>query len=109
MTRILIANLLVRVLPMALIAGGVYLAVTSRSETTWRRRAGFLLIAVPAGVFVYIVAGIVAARIRGEGHFYSVPFGGYSVSNDTATVGSIVIWIAVVFFLLSGLLRPRQQ
>jgi len=107
MLRILLANFLVQILPLVLIAGGIVLVVKSRRESTWRRYLGISLVSFPVGIFVYIIAGIAAAAIRGDGHFYSVPFGGYSVSDNLAIGASIVIWIALVFFSLAVLLRRK--
>jgi hypothetical protein len=108
MLRILLANFLVQVLPVLLIAAGIILALKSPREATGRRYLGILLVSFPVGVFVYIVAGIAAAAIRGDGHFYSVPFGGYSVSDNFAIGASIVIWMILVFLILAGLLRPKR-
>ena len=107
MLRILLANFLVQVLPLVLIAAGIVLLVKSPREATGRRYLGMFLVSFPAGIFVYIVAGIVAAAIRGDGHFFSVPFGGYSVSDNFAIGTSILIWMALVFLALAVLLRPK--
>lgn len=40
-------------------------------------------------------------------HFYGVPFGGYSVSNDAATLASLFVWIGLVLGVLALVLRPR--
>ena len=107
MLRILLANFLVQILPLVLIAAGIVLILKSRRASTWRRYLGISLVSFPVGIVVYIIAGIAAAAIRGDGHFYSVPFGGYSVSDNLAIGASIVIWIALVFLVLTGLLRPK--
>lgn len=108
MLRILLANFVVQILPLVLIAAGIVLLVKSRREATWQHYLGILLVSFPVGIFVYIIAGIAAATIRGDGHFYSVPFGGYSVSDNLAIGVSIVIWIAMIFFILAGLLRLKR-
>ncbi len=108
MLRILLANFVVQILPFVLIAAGIVLLVKSRREATWQRYLGIFLVSFPVGIFVYIIAGIAAATIRCDGHFYSVPFGGYSVSDNLAIGVSIVIWMAMVFFILAGLLRPKR-
>ncbi len=108
MLRILLANFVVQILPFVLIAAGIVLRVKSRREATWQHYLGIFLVSFPVGIFVYIIAGIAAATIRGDGHFYSVPFGGYSVSDNLAIGVSIVIWMVMVFFILAGLLRPRR-
>lgn len=110
MLRILLANFIVKILPLLLIAAAVVLISKARKGgpgSSARRYIGITLAALPAGVIAYIVAGIAAARIRGEGHFYGVPFGGYSVSNDAATLASLFVWIGLVFGVLALVLRPR--
>ena len=107
MGRVLLANSLVMGLPALLIAGGVLLI--TRGRTNAHRTFGFILMAIPIGIIVYIVAGIAAARMRGEGHFYSVPFGGFTISDNTAIGFSIVIWIGLVFLALAGLFRRRTS
>ncbi len=108
MLRILLANFLVQILPILLIAAGIVLVVKSRREASGRRYLGIFLVSFPVGIFVYIIAGIAAASMRGDGHFYSVPFGGYSVSDNLAIGVSIVIWVALVFLALTAVLRPKR-
>ena len=108
MFRILLAKFIVEVLPLLLIICGVILlARRPAADAPWKRYLGLTLISVPAGIVLYIVSGIAAAAIRGEGHFYSVPFGGYTVSNNTALGASILIWIALVFITLAAIIRPK--
>lgn len=109
MFRILLANFIVEVLPLLLIICGVILLVKKPAPgAQWKRYLGLALISLPAGIVLYIISGIAAAAIRGEGHFYSVPFGGYTVSNNTALGASILIWIALVFVTLAAIIRPRS-
>jgi hypothetical protein len=109
--RTLLANFIVQVLPVLLILAGIFLVIKARRAgpgSSIRRYLGISLVSLPVGIIVYIIAGIAAAAIRGDGHFYSVPFGGYSVTNNAADLASILIWVALVFVVLAGLLRPRQ-
>ena len=109
--RALSANFVAMVLPLILVAAGVTLVIKSRGATNVSNAkfyTGIFLLSLPLGVIVYIVSGIIAAHVRGDGHFYSVPFGGYTVSNNAALITSTVIWIAVVFFCLAAILRPRR-
>ena len=109
--RILLANFVVMVLPLLLIAAGIILISRSRNATEGANASfwiGNLLLSLPLGVGVYLVSGIVAAVVRGEGHFYSVPFGGYSASNDTALLISAAVWTGLVFICLATILRPRK-
>jgi hypothetical protein len=69
---------------------------------------GALLLSVPLGLIAYIVSGMIAAALHGGGHFYSVPFGGYTASNDAALASSSLLWIAMVFICLFVTLRPRS-
>ena len=109
MLRILLANFIVQVLPLLMIAGAILLVLKARKDgrgSSLKHYLGISLAAVPAGIIAYIGSGILAARLRGEGHFYSVPFGGYSVDNGPIGV-SIVLWIALIFAGLAVVLRPR--
>jgi hypothetical protein len=111
MLRILLAYFVVLVLPIVLAIAGLLLVMKARKEgqgSSIRRYLGISLLSLPVGVIVYIVAGIMAATVRGDGHFYSVPFGGYSVSDNAGDLASILIWVALVFLVLAGVLRPRQ-
>jgi hypothetical protein len=111
MLRILLANVVVELLPLLLIVAGIVLMIKARKVgpgASLRRYLGVSFVSLPGGIFTYIVFGIIAAAIRGDGHFYSVPFGGYSVSNNTAIVASALIWIASIFLVLAAVFRPRQ-
>ena len=44
------------------------------------------------GLGLYFVTGREIAHAKGEGQFYSWPFGGYAVRDD-ALVGSLAVWI----------------
>jgi hypothetical protein len=106
--RILLANFIVEVLPLLLVVCGVILlAKRLAAGAHWTRYLGLTLISLPVGIVLYIVSGIAAAAIRGEGHFYSVPFGGYTVSNNTALGASLFLWIALVFVTLAAIVRPK--
>ena len=111
MIRILLANFITTGLPLLLIAAGILLVVKSRSARGGANAKffiGALLLSVPLGLIAYIGSGMIAAALRGEGHFYSVPFGGYTASNDAALASSAVVWIGVVFICLVVILRPRK-
>ena len=109
--RTLLANFIVMVLPLLLIAAGIILVSKSRSASGGAKASfwmGVLLLSLPLGVVVYVASGMIAAILRGEGHFYSVPFGGYSASNDTDLLISAAVWIGLVFICLAAILRPRK-
>jgi hypothetical protein len=111
MLRVLLANFLVQVLPILLIVAGILLVIKARKAgpgSSIRRYLGISLVSLPAGVIAYIVAGIAAAGIRGDGHFYSIPFGGYSVSNNAAILASLLLWVGLAFVILAAVLRPRR-
>ena len=99
MLRILLEYSVVLVFPILLILAGIFLVIRARKSvhgSSIRRHLGISLISIPLGVLAYVVAGIAAARIRGDGHFYGVPFGGYSVSNNVPDFISILIWVTLV-------------
>ncbi len=110
MLRALLANFVVQVLPPLMIVAAILLVVKARKGgrgSLLRHYLGIFLAALPAGVIAYIVAGIAAARIRGEGHFYSVPFGGYTVDNGPIGL-SVVLWILLIFAALALVLRCHE-
>ena len=109
--RTLLANFIVQLLPLLLIAAGIFMVIKAPKAgpgSSIRRYLGISLVSVPVGIIVSIIAGIAAAAMRGDGHFYSVPFGGYSVSDNAGDLASILIWVALVFVVSAGVLRPRQ-
>jgi len=109
MLRVLIANFIVQVLPLMMIAAAILFVLAARKggpASSWKHYLGVSLAALPVGIVAYIAAGIAAARIRGEGHFYSVPFGGYTVDNGPLGA-SVVLWVAVAFVGLAVVVRPR--
>jgi hypothetical protein len=110
MLRIFLANFIVQVLPLLMIAAAILLVLKARkggSRSSLKHYLGISLAALPAGIIAYIIAGIAAATVRREGHFYSVPFGGYTVYNGPIVI-SVVLWIAFVFAVLAFVLRPRE-
>lgn len=107
--RTLLANFIVQVFPLLMIAVAILLVLKARKGgpgSLLKQYLGISLAALPAGIIVYIAAGIVAAAIRGDGHFYSIPFGGYTVDNGPIGA-SVVLWVALVFGGLALVLRPR--
>ena len=111
MIRTFLASFITIWLPLLLIAAGILLVVksrTTRGGANTKFYTGALLLSVPLGLIAYIGSGMVAAAFRGEGHFYSVPFGGYTASNDAALACSAVVWMGVVFICLAVILRPRK-
>jgi hypothetical protein len=90
---------------------GIFLIASAGHDTRWRAarsRLGILLVAVPLGGLSYLFSGIWIARTRGVGHFYSVPFGGYAVS-DSALISSLACWVSLVFVLLAIAFRRRLK
>ena len=106
MFGLLLANSVVMVLPLLLFFAGVMI-VEKAPGAIWRR-LGLLLVALPSGILAYIIASIASASLRGDGHFYSVPFGGYDLSNNTAIGASVLLWIGAVFGVLAVVLRVKR-
>lgn len=107
--RVLLANFIVQVLPLLMIVVATILIVKARRGgpgSGLKHYLGISLAAFPAGIIAYIFSGIATAAIRKEGHFYSVPFGGYTTDNGPLVV-SAVLWIALLFAVLAFLLRSR--
>jgi hypothetical protein len=110
MLRALLANFLVPVLPLLMIAAAIILVLKARKGgpgSSLKHYLGISLAALPAGIIAYIIAGIAAAAIRGDGHFYSFPFGGYTIDNGPL-VSSLALWIAMSYGVLAFALRPRE-
>ncbi len=111
MLRIFLANFIVQILPLLMILAAIILIVKAQKggpRSSLKRYIGMFLASLPAGIIAYIFAGIAAAAIRHEGHFYSVPFGGYTVSDNLLLGASIFFWIGLVFAALAFVLRPRR-
>jgi len=109
MLRVLLANFIVQVLPLLMIVAAVILILKARKGgpgSGFKHYMGLSLAAIPGGIIAYIFSGIVVAAIRKAGHFYSVPFGGYTIDNGPLVV-SAVLWIALIFAMLAFLLRSR--
>ena len=106
MFRLLLSNFVVMVLPLLMLVTGVML-VEKAPRVIWRR-LGLLLVALPSGILAYIIASVAGASLRGDGHFYSVPFGGYDLSNNTAVGASVLLWIGAVFGVLAFVLRFKK-
>lgn len=111
MLHILLANFIVEILPLLMIAAAIILILRARKGgrgSSANHYLGISLASLPVGVIAYIIAGVVAAAVRGEGHFFSVPFGGFRLSDNTAVGTSILFWIGLVFSVLVFVLRPRH-
>jgi hypothetical protein len=93
------------------IALGIFLIASTGRDARWgvaRNLAGFVLVALPVGGLAYLFSGIWIARGRGVGHFFSVPFGGYAVT-DNAVFLSLTCWVGLVFALLLVAFRRRLK
>ncbi|HXH49271.1 MAG TPA: hypothetical protein VNM47_07985 [Terriglobia bacterium] len=100
--------ILLLALPLAV---GIYLIASTGRGARWRvarSLIGILLVAVPLGGLAYLFSGIWMARARGVGHFFSIPFGGYAVT-DTALLSSLAFWVGLVFVLLAVAFRKRLK
>ncbi len=100
--------ILLLAVPLAL---GIFLVASTGRGARWRvarNLSGFVLVALPVGVLGYLFSGIWIARALGIGHFFSVPFGGYAVSDSALTL-SLGCWVALVFALLLMVFRRRLK
>jgi len=100
--------ILLLAVPLAL---GIFLVASTGHDARWRvarNLAGFVLVALPVGGLGYLFSGIWVARARGVGRFFSVPFGGYAVS-DSALTSSLACWVGFVFALLLIVFRRRLK
>ena len=75
----------------------------------WTKRSRWMVImfgSIPGALLTNYILGIGVAMAMHEGHFYSVPFGGFSVgSNDAVLVASIVFWLVLWVGVLSFVTR----
>ncbi|MGH9662566.1 MAG: hypothetical protein ACRD96_28715 [Bryobacteraceae bacterium] len=69
-----------------------------------RRVIGSALIAFVLGLVTYFYASMGIARWRGEGRFYSVPFGGYTV-RDLPLAASALFWMGLWFLIVYWIVR----
>ena len=75
----------------------------------WERT---LLASVVGGILfggiIYMTCGIMIPRVTGAGHFYSVPFGGLTVT-DAAVGTSFLSWCVVCGAGIWLVLRKRRE
>ena len=101
--------LLFEICPVLILVTGIeVLRRNYRFSVPWTRFLSLGLVSVPAGLVAYLIASWKAAAIRGDGHFYSVPFGAYTVLNPIPLALSLLIWTALVFVLLALVFLPRR-
>jgi len=75
---------------------------------SWTKHILIGLASILAGAVTYFFLGIALARIKGQGHFYSWPFGGYSVGgSDSVLMTSLAFWIILWFLALAKLFQQR--
>jgi len=95
---------------MSSLITGIILAVIVVTAIGVSYRSRWLVVVVPSvllGGLSYFVISIYAARAIGAGHFYSFPFGGYSV-RDSNIVASTLFWVAAWATALH-LVMPRWK
>ncbi len=90
---------------MSTIAGVLLFFLVAGLVWTFLSPASTLAAAVaslPVGVVSYMIASMLAADIVGEGRFYSVPFGGFRITNNAALLASGVVWWFAWFVFFKG-------
>ena len=93
------------------LAGGILMIATAGGNARWRMArnlVGFFLVALPVGGLAYLFSGIWIARERGIGHFFSVPFGGYAVTDNAVSL-SLACWVGLVFAVMFIGFRRRLK
>src|SRR5882672_10648737 len=67
---------------------------------------------IPGMFFTYYFVGKGMAKAIGHGRFYSLPFGGFKLT-DASVLPSLgfwfVAWIIILFLLTRGLKMPRSK
>ena len=75
----------------------------------WIARKRWMVVtfgSIPSGLLTYYLLGIGIALEIGQGRFYSVPFGGFSIGgSDSALFGSIAFWWLAWIAILLALTR----
>lgn len=71
------------------------------------RRTGILLGATLLACVTYLALGIVVPRVVRAGHFVSIPFGGYQLS-DSRILLSLLFWLVLYAVALGLLVRRRS-
>ncbi len=87
----------------------VFVLVAAMTDVGIAYRSRWLTVSVPAallGAVSYFMAGIYAAKLKGAGKFYSIPFGGYDISNDWNLFASTLFWVGL-WVLVLHLAVPR--
>jgi hypothetical protein len=81
----------------------------------WIKRSRWMVItfgSIPGALLTYYILGIGTALTMGQGRFFSVPFGVFSVGSDdvvliTSVVFWLLSWIGVLSLLTRRFSRPR--
>jgi hypothetical protein len=87
---------------------GIVLAATVAAYMLGSRRIAPMLGALFAGPACYFVIGVAVPRITGEGHFFSVPFGGLRI-GDIELVLSLLAWMLAWWALLRYVATAGQR
>jgi len=72
------------------------------------RRTGIILGSTLLACITYLAVGIAIPRFVHVGHFFSVPFGGYHVT-DSRILLSLLFWLVLYVLAFNLVLARRRQ
>jgi hypothetical protein len=108
MLRILLANFIVQVLPLLMIAAGILLVLKARKRrpgSSLKHYLGISLAAIPAGIIAYIASGIGSHAFVVKAIFTAFLLAAMAwITGPSAP--AFVLWIALIFAGLAVVLRP---
>jgi hypothetical protein len=93
-------------LGLLLLAGVLALTVTLYARGS--RVVAPMLAALLAGPLCYFGIGVLVPLITGEGHFFSVPFGGLGASDRNMLL-SLVLWCVAAWAVLRFIAVSRRR
>ncbi len=96
------------VVPIGVLVLAVLLALAVALYMLGSRLIAPILGALAAGAVCYFVVGLLVPRITGEGHFFSVPFGGLHV-GDNDIVLSVLTWSLIWWGLFRYIAVVRRR
>lgn len=106
-----LSKVMLMFIPLIAVAIGIVLLIMRRSctrEAAWMRYLGLLLLSANLGTLMYFAASLLAARVRGDCHFYSLPIGGYGILSNASIFLSVLSWSALAFWTLTRIVLPKK-
>jgi hypothetical protein len=96
------------VVPIIVLALAVLLAVAAALHKRGSQLIAPILGALAASPICYFLVGVLVPRVTGEGHFFSVPFGGLRV-GDIDILLSVLAWSLAWWVLFHYIAVVRRR